>query len=163
MPVCPACEAENLPDSPAADAADSPRTSSSRSLRGRVLKEDPRYELQVRELIEAMGDLASGPAESVDAALTAPSRFPGLAPARPTPCRGTRSCRSAPSRNAPPCRRRRGSSSSVTEIDEYLRLGHRLSLDEAALEHRSRDLAGSRMPSSSTGSRRTFSSGSRRP
>jgi hypothetical protein len=77
MPVCPACDADNLPGSPACRKCGL-STELFEPIRSAVglPRGSPQYEAQVRALIEAMGDLAVAPPASDEARITPTGRFP---------------------------------------------------------------------------------------
>ncbi|HEV2166870.1 MAG TPA: hypothetical protein VGS23_07860 [Thermoplasmata archaeon] len=142
MQVCPACEAENPPGLPACRRCGL-ATELFEPIRAAVglPKDDPRYEVHVRELLEAMGDLATPPAETATAGarLTAPARFPALSAARPDatiepPELSIPGPLVRPAPDGIPELRRR--------IEEYLRLARRLGVLDAELEHRAGELGG---------------------
>jgi hypothetical protein len=105
-------------------------------------KGDPRYETQVRELIEAMGELAvpSSAESSSNAEIAAPARFPSLSAGRAEP-RGDEpalAIRELPKRTAPPAPG--GIPELRSEIEGYLRLGRRLGVGASELNDRAREL-----------------------
>lgn len=144
MPVCPACEAENLPDSTACRRCGLV-VELFEPIRAAIglPKGDPRYEAQVRELIEALGDLANPGAtpDTLDAEIATPARFPSIAPPMGVtePGGSSLGLRELPKPSVPP------DSGDLTglrqRIDELLRLARRTGLEEGAWAERAREVS----------------------
>ena len=135
MPVCPACEAENLPDASTCRRCGlaSELFEPIRAAVG-VPKGDPRYERHIRELMDAIGPLAqpsNGPSER-NGDIASPARFPALSAARPPPATTPApSIRAVPEPPAlPPAT---DLATLRRQADAYFRLAHRLGLDPATL------------------------------
>ncbi|MCI4358052.1 MAG: hypothetical protein L3J95_01220 [Thermoplasmata archaeon] len=145
MPVCPACEADNLPGSAGCRRCGL-STELFEPIRAAVglPKGDPRYETQVRELIEALGDLALGEPDSVS------GRMARATPARSVPPPPTGNERGAEvatlALHTLPSRPRLPEPGGVAElrrlIDEYLGLARADDPEGYALTFRARELAG---------------------